>query len=184
MVNDGIPITVVAKVLDHQSLEMTARYAQIEDKTLRREVMSFHERVNARGERIALPFDGPLGEAAWMKERIARAKQALPNGYCGLPLVQTCPHPNACLSCDNFLTDLSFKPVHEQQLEQTQRLLDDARQRDHVRLVELLEGDQQSLRRILGRLEEIERDLPAADAAAGEQAAVNLLDLADTAEAG
>jgi hypothetical protein len=98
--------------------------------------------------------------------------------------VQTCPHPNACLSCDNFLTDLSFKPVHEQQLEQTQRLLDDARQRDHVRLVELLEGDQQSLRRILERLEEIERDLPAADAAAGEQAAVNLLDLADTAEAG
>jgi hypothetical protein len=81
MVNDGIPITVVAKVLDHQSLEMTARYAQIEDKTLRREVMSFHERVNARGERIALPFDGPLGEAAWMKERIARAKQALFSGH-------------------------------------------------------------------------------------------------------
>lgn len=183
MVNDGVPITVVAKVLDHQSLEMTARYAQIEDETLRREVMRFHERVNARGERIALPFDGPLGEAAWMKERIARAKQALPNGYCGLPLVQSCPHPNACLSCDNFLTDLSFKAVHEQQLGQTRRLLDDARQRDQVRLVELLEGDEQSLRRILGRLEEIERDLAGADSAAGELAAVDLLELAVTEEA-
>jgi hypothetical protein len=30
---------------------------------------------------IALPFDGPLGEAAWMKERIARAKQALFSGH-------------------------------------------------------------------------------------------------------
>ena len=73
-----------------------------------------HERVNIRGERIALPVDGPLEQAAWMKERIARAKQALPNGYCGLPLVQTCPHPNACLSCDSFLTDGSFRAVHDQ----------------------------------------------------------------------
>jgi hypothetical protein len=43
--------------------------------------------VKIRGERIALPIDGPLEEAAWMKERIARAKQALPDGHCGLPLV-------------------------------------------------------------------------------------------------
>jgi hypothetical protein len=83
MVNDGIPIPVVAKVLDHKSLEMTARYAEIHDETVRRAVMGFHERVNIRGERIALPVDGPLGEAAWMKERIARAKQALPTATAG-----------------------------------------------------------------------------------------------------
>jgi site-specific recombinase XerD len=181
MVNEGISITVVAKVLDHKSLEMTARYAQIEDETAKREVMRWHERVNSRGERIALPFDGPLGEAAWMKERISRAKQALPNGYCGLPLVQTCPHPNACLSCDNFLTDLSFKPVHQQQLDQTRRLLDDARQHQQVRLVQLLEGDEQSLRRILERLDEIESELPPA-AEVGDDPAVDLLDLADAAD--
>jgi len=34
-------------------------------------VARWHERVNIRGERIALPVDSPLGEAAWMKERIA-----------------------------------------------------------------------------------------------------------------
>ena len=62
-----------------------------------------------------------------MKERIARAKQALPNGYCGLPLVQSCPHPNACLSCESFLTDGSFRAVHEQQQAETRRLLEKAR---------------------------------------------------------
>ena len=62
-----------------------------------------------------------------MKERIARAKQALPNGYCGLPLVQTCPHPNACLTCESFLTDGSFRAVHEQQQAETRRLLGKAR---------------------------------------------------------
>jgi len=114
MVNDGVPLPVIQRLFDHASITMTAHYAQLHDETLRREITRWLERVNIRGERIALPLDGPLEEAAWMKERIARAKQALPNGYCGLPLVQTCPHPNGCLSCDNFLTDGSFRTVHEQ----------------------------------------------------------------------
>ena len=91
------------------SIEMTARYARLHDETVKQEVRRWHESVNIRGERIALAIDGPLQDAAWMKERIARAKQALPNGYCGLPLVRSCPHPNACLSCESFLTDGSFR---------------------------------------------------------------------------
>jgi hypothetical protein len=91
-----------------------------------------------------------------MKDRIAHARQALPNGYCGLPLVQTCPHPNACLSCDNFLTDGSFRTVHAEQLERTQTLLADARERDAVRLIDTLEHDQQSLTRILDGLDELD----------------------------
>jgi len=93
MAGDGVPLPVIQRVLDHASIEMTARYAELHDDTLRRELARWHERVNIRGERIALPVEGPLGQAAWMKERIARARQALPNGFCGLPLVQTCPHP-------------------------------------------------------------------------------------------
>ncbi len=93
-----------------------------------------------------------------MKERIARAKQALPNGYCGLPLVQSCPHPNACLSCDSFLTDGSFFAVHDQQQAETGRLLQKARKNNNVRLIEVLERDEQSLTRILDGLDQIEAD--------------------------
>ena len=93
-----------------------------------------------------------------MKERIARAKQALPNGYCGLPLVQSCPHPNACLSCESFLTDGSFRSVHHQQQAETRRLLEKARKQGCVRLIEVLERDEQSLARILEGLEAIEAD--------------------------
>ena len=158
MVNDNVPLTVIQKVLDHGSMEMTAHYARLHDETLRREVRRWHERVNIRGERIALPADGPLQEAAWMKERIARAKQALPNGYCGLPLVQTCPHPNACLSCTDFLTDGSFRATHEQQRDETRRLLDRARENNHVRLVEVLERDEASLTNIIDGLNAIDGD--------------------------
>ena len=159
MVNEGVPLPVIQRVLDHASIAMTARYAYLDDATVKREILSFHERVNIRGERIALPAEGPLGEAAWMKERIARAKQALPNGYCGLPLVQSCPHPNACLSCDNFLTDGSFRrEIHERQLAHTQALHDRIKQSENVRLIELLEADEHALRRILEGLDAIATD--------------------------
>jgi integrase len=156
MVNEGVPLSVIQRVLDHGSIEMTALYAHLDDATVKREMDSFHDRVNVRGERIALPVDGPLGQAAWMKDRIARAKQALPNGYCGLPLVQSCPHPNACLSCENFLTDSTFRHIHQQQLTRTQTLRERAKQSENVRLVELLEGDERSLRRILDGLDALD----------------------------
>ena len=175
MVNEKIPLTVIQKVLDHGSIEMTAHYARLHDETVKQEVWRWHERVNIRGERIALPVDGPLQEAAWMKERIARAKQALPNGYCGLPLVQSCPHPNACLSCASFLTDGSFRAVHEQQHGETRRLLEKARENNSLRLIEVLERDEQSLSRILEGLDAIEAD----HADGGE---LDLLDLAAPGE--
>jgi hypothetical protein len=145
-------------VLDHSSMEMTGHYAHLHDETLRREMLRWQERVNIRGERIALTVDGPLEQAAWMKERISRARQALPNGYCGLPLVQTCPHPNACLSCDNFLTDNSFRPIHQQQLDHTRTMLTDARERGAVRLIDVLEHDELGLSRIIDGLDALETD--------------------------
>ena len=173
MVNENIPLTVIQEVLDHGSMEMTARYARVHDQTIKRAVSRWHERVNIRGERIALPADGPLAEAAWMKERIARAKQALPNGYCGLPLVQSCPHPNACLTCESFLTDGSFRAVHEQQQAETRRLLAKARKQDNVRLIEMLDRDERSLTRILDGLDQIDP---------GEGGTLDLRDLAERDE--
>jgi hypothetical protein len=165
MVNEGVPLSVIQRVLDHDSIEMTAHYAHLDDATVKREIARFHERVNIRGERIALPVGGPLEEAAWMKERIARAKQALANGYCGLPLVQSCPHPNACLSCENFLTDSSFRHIHQQQL--TLSLRERAQQNENVRLVELLERDEWSLRRILDGLDALDANNTEESASAG-----------------
>ncbi|MGO9750701.1 MAG: tyrosine-type recombinase/integrase [Solirubrobacteraceae bacterium] len=173
LVNEGVPLSVIQRVLDHGSIRMTARYAHLDDETVKREMDSFHDRVNVRGERIALPVDGPLGEAAWMKERIARAKQALPNGYCGLPLVQSCPHPNACLSCANFLTDSSFRHVHERELADTKALRERARQNENARLVELLEQDERSLRRILDGLDAID----------AEPSGIDVIDLASRRDA-
>jgi hypothetical protein len=70
--------------------------------------------------------------------------------------VQSCPHPNACLSCENFLTDSSFRHIHQQQLTHTQTLRERAQQNENTRLVGLLEGDERSLLRILDGLDALD----------------------------
>jgi hypothetical protein len=168
---------VIQRILDHASIQMTSVYAQVNDETVKRELTGWQQRVNIRGERIALAPDTPLAQAAWMKDHFARAKQALPNGYCGLPSVQTCPHPNACLSCENFLTDASYRPIHEHQLSETRRLQENAERNGQARLVELLQRDQNALSRILTGLDELE----ASAALSRPDESVDLADLVDLA---
>ena len=76
---------------------MTALYARLSDKTVR-EHWERARKVGASGQPVQINPDGPLGDAAWTGQQLSRATQALPNGYCQLPVVKTCPHGNAPLT--------------------------------------------------------------------------------------
>ncbi|WP_246133587.1 hypothetical protein [Mycobacterium helveticum] len=75
---------------------MTAVYARLADTTIREQWERAQE-INIRGEPVDTTIDETLADGEWMKQNLARAKMALPNGYCGLPLQKSCPHANACL---------------------------------------------------------------------------------------
>ena len=94
-------------------------------------------KVDIHGATVTLNPAGPLAEAAWAKQRLGRATQALPNGYCGLPVQQSCPHANACLTCPMFLTTGEFLPQHRQQRQQTLQLITAAEARGQERLAEM-----------------------------------------------
>jgi hypothetical protein len=158
MINNEVSQPTVQRLLDHISPTMTARYAHIKDQTLRREWERYQQRVNVRGETILLDPNGAHSDAAWALENLARAKQTLPNGYCGLPLQQRCPHPNACLTCDNFLTTGEFLPLHRDQLERTEQLLAAARENGNARLVEMNEPVRLNLLRIIDGLETLDEE--------------------------
>lgn len=66
--------------------------------------------------------DGPLAETNWAKQRLGRATQALPNGFCGLPAVKTCPQANACWTCPMFVTTPQFLPQHREHRQQVTAL--------------------------------------------------------------
>lgn len=165
MINKEVPLEVIMRMLDHSSPTMTAVYARISDQTLRTHFDAYRARVNRHGEVVRLEGDGLVVDAAWTKDRLARARQALPNGHCGLAIQQSCPHPNACLSCDDFLSDLSFKPLHIDHLGRVEVQIAVAKENGWDRVVESNESDRLSLIKILERLERLESEGDAEDAA-------------------
>jgi ferredoxin len=88
-----------------------------------------------------------------MKQSLARAKMALPNGYCGLPLQRSCPHANACLTCPLFITTAEFLPEHHQQLVATRELITKADAAGQTRLAEMNRAVETNLLTIIDTLE-------------------------------
>lgn len=136
LINRDVPQEVVRRILDHDSPQMTAHYARLHDTTVRRH-WEAARKVDIDGRSVVVDPDGPLAEASWAKQRLGRATQALPNGFCGLPVQQTCPHANACLTCPMFLTTADFLPQHRSHREQVVQIISAAEARGQTRLVEM-----------------------------------------------
>jgi site-specific recombinase XerD len=152
LINRDVPQEVVRRILDHDSHEMTAHYARLHDTTIRRH-WEQARKVNTSGETVTLDPGGPLAEAAWAKQRVGRATQALPNGYCGLPVQRTCPHANACLTCPTFITTAEFLPQHRTQRQQTLQIITAAGTRGQTRLAEMNQQVADNLEKIITALE-------------------------------
>ncbi len=152
LINRDVPQEVVRVLLDHDSHEMTGHYARISDQTVRRR-WEQARKVNVRGETVSVDPASPLADASWAKHRVGLATQALPNGFCGLPLQQTCPHANACLTCPVFITTPEFLDKHREHREQTRQLIAGATARGQLRLVEMNQQVLGNLDRIITALD-------------------------------
>ncbi|MGH3235237.1 MAG: tyrosine-type recombinase/integrase [Streptosporangiaceae bacterium] len=157
LANRDVPQHVVQKILDHDSPLMTAHYARLSDKTVR-EHWEKARKVNAAGQPVQVRPDGPLGDAAWSKHRLSRATQALPNGYCELPLVRTCPHANSCLTCPMFVTTAEFLPQHRAQRQQTLQIITAAEATGQARVAEMNRQVAANLGKIITALEDDGQD--------------------------
>jgi integrase len=152
LINKDVPQHVVQKILDHDSPVMTGHYARLSDKTVR-EHWDKSRKVGATGQPVQISPDGPLGDAAWAKHRLSRATQALPNGYCQLPLVKTCPHANSCLTCPMFVTTAEFLPQHRAQQQATRQIITAAEAAGHARVAEMNKQVAANLGKIITALE-------------------------------
>jgi hypothetical protein len=127
LANQGVPQHVIQRLLGHASPAMTGLYAQLHDATLRHEFERYCQaRVDVEGRLLGFDPSAATADAEWAKHNLARAADSLPNGYCGRPPQQDCPHPNACLTCPQFQTTVHFLPVHRQQRALTSELIDAA----------------------------------------------------------
>lgn len=135
LINNDVPQHVVQELMDHTSPEMTNHYARLKDKTLRR-AWEKARKIDAKGREVELDETHPLATAQWTRTGIARAKQTLPNGYCGMPIQSECAHANPCLTCPLFITTPEFLPQHETQLRTTLTLIEESDAAGHVRIAE------------------------------------------------
>ncbi len=81
--------------------------------------------------------------------------QALPNGICSLPLTQNkCPHANACLTCTHFRTSDKYLEQHKSQLQETNKVIDNAKQNGWQRIIEMNTEVAGNLKKIITTLEQ------------------------------
>ena len=121
MINNGMGIADVMAYLDHQSPEMTLRYAQIDDATLKEKFKQVILSGQAAGglalkalkEQLA---QGDEGELDWIVSNLRRL--SLPWGYCLHHAKATkCPYgQNACFTkdhgpCHKLVTTQEHAPV-------------------------------------------------------------------------
>jgi integrase len=157
MINKGVPQHVIQRLLGHASPQMTARYATLHDTTVR---AAFDEyctnRIALDGTRIAYDATSITADAEFTKHNMTRAQASLPNGYCGRPPQQDCPHPNACLTCPDFQTTPAFLDIHRRQRDQTRTLIATAEADGHFRLVDNHQRVHDNLDTLITALEELD----------------------------
>lgn len=158
LINNGIPQHHVQKFLGHESPEMTAIYAQMHDQTLRKSLeFTSKKLVDIKGNLYtAIDVWNEINtsqsksinpESKWLRRNIAT--QSLPNGICALPIKQSCPHANACLTCPSFRTDERFLDIHQAQLFRTEQLVEEATKQGMLRQAELNQAVATNLNNII-----------------------------------
>lgn len=150
MINNGVPQIMVQHYLGHESSEMTSRYAHIHNETMKTAFVEYQGKlIDIHGEPKAIE---DLHDGQWLKANITT--QSLPNGLCALPITQSkCPHANACLTYANFRTGPEHLPIHKKQLEETSKVINNAKQQGWDRVVESNVTVAKNLKKIICKLE-------------------------------
>lgn len=80
--------------------------------------------------------------------------QALSNGSCARPIqLGECPHANACFTCGDFRTTIEFLDQHKTQLEETEKLVQNAEAKGWKRQAEMNIRVRDNLNKIITTLE-------------------------------
>ena len=126
LVNAGVSLQALMRLLGHVSAEMSLRYAHLFDATVRAE----YERAlhHAKTCTLTAPAAGGATVEDW--RALPLIKSRLAGGHCLRAIAQgACQYANICEHCVNFRTTPTSIPVLVAQRADTELLAQDARQR-------------------------------------------------------
>ena len=124
LLNDGVPIEVISRLLGHKSLMMTQVYARVRDKKMRTDlerVTRMRKTVDAQGQTVKGDPRANTPEAQMIRKGVRG--QTLPVGGCSrLIVLGECSHANKCLTCPMWLTSTEDLPALKSFYERAVRL--------------------------------------------------------------
>lgn len=112
LINNDVPLEVIARLLGHSSVEMTKVYARKRNSVIREEFERARRKrktVNYQGQVFTGDFRANDLDVQMLRKGIRG--QTLPVGGCGRILVLgNCDHANVCLTCQFWLTSTEDLP--------------------------------------------------------------------------
>jgi site-specific recombinase XerD len=150
LVNGGITVQALMRLLGHVTAEMSLRYGHLFDATVRQQYQDALAQVKQRYDptMLAVPVAGPVEplDDRWIESH--RWKTRLAHGYCQLDLTrQPCPLANVCERCPAFVPLPEAEETMRRQLRDVQLLVRDAQARGwdlevkrHREVAERLQG--------------------------------------------
>jgi len=131
LINNGMSLVHVQKWLAHVSPEMTRRYAEILDSTMRASWEAATKqgifRINESGKPMEIDITDLQNEdlVEWEYIRSNLDAVRMPLGYCMKPNKQEC-HTQLlpCLTCRNLCTTPDFIPQYELEIQETKAMIE------------------------------------------------------------
>lgn len=118
LLRHDVPLVMIQKLLHNRNITTALGYMQTDEQSRKEQYLQF---LNVRSEGEDVEKGTSEADVIWMRHVL---QQALPNGYCNLPVnLGACPHANACLTCDRFHTTAEFLPVLRYQLVKIENML-------------------------------------------------------------
>lgn len=151
----GTGIAHIMQRAGHASPAMSIEYIHLTNDDQKKKMKEVWDNThfNMEGEIVA-PVNPDLdtAEMQWIKKGMGM--QTTDNGYCTLLWTQTCPHQDLpCKSCGSWVTTLDFLDSHKQELEETEKIIENARQKHYQRQIEKNVPRAERLRKIISGME-------------------------------
>ncbi|AFZ37334.1 integrase family protein [Stanieria cyanosphaera PCC 7437] len=151
----GMGIAHIMQRGGHASPSMSMHYIHLTNDDQKKKMKEVWDNThfNMEGEIVA-PVNPDLdtAEMQWIKKGMG--VQTTDNGYCTLLWTQTCPHQDLpCKSCGSWVTTLDFLDSHKQELKETEKIIENARQKGYQRQIEKNVPRAERLKRIISGME-------------------------------
>lgn len=152
LINNGMPLLHVQKLMAHASPEMTLVYAKIHDTTLREQWEQARQksavRLNTQGEIIEADIEMQAQENGleleWIRHNLDSIR--LDHGMCVKSPKISCDYLNQTLeppciknNCRSFHVDTTFLPYYESQITQMERDIEVYKTSGRTRSIEIIE---------------------------------------------